>query len=224
MQYLKFAKLAYKCSLPKEVLQHGKKINENIIEGFFHSTPNDAQYYTFVCNDNSIIFSFRGSSSLNDFMVDANIFKICVPQFGNNVYVHRGFHSQFIEIDEEIKTTIQNYKPTKITCVGHSLGGALATLVSLSIKKKFDVEVTCCTFGSPRVGNYAFSKEFDDNVDISLRYVNENDIVTSMPRLLYYHVRGEIYLGNKNNDSWFHNFFGSVKDHYLDCYEKSILQ
>ena len=49
---------------------------------------------------------------------------------------------------------------------GHSLGGALAVLAAFDVKKLGQKQgsspkVTCITFGSPRVGNHAFCKEFE---------------------------------------------------------------
>lgn len=232
LYYYDFAKMAYKCpEICENIALRGRAIDGSVKLGYFSSTPNDAQYYTFVGDDKNLIFAFRGSSSLNDFMVDANIFKTNVPRFGSEVYVHKGFFSQFVEFEQEIKSRVSYYvkntlfdSPIKVTCIGHSLGGALASLTSLAIKKMFGdrVHVTCSTFGSPRVGNHAFSVEFNDAVDKSYRYVNENDIVAFMPKLLYYHVKGEVRLGNPYEDSWVVKMFGSVKDHYLDSYKDSI--
>lgn len=49
---------------------------------------------------------------------------------------------------------------------GHSLGGALAQLAAHDIAKLCQdcgktVRVGCYTYGSPRVGNHAFAREFD---------------------------------------------------------------
>ena len=45
-----------------------------------------------------------------------------------------------------------------VLATGHSLGGALATLAAVDIKKKLGGDVEFINFGSPRVGN----KEFFD--------------------------------------------------------------
>ena len=44
---------------------------------------------------------------------------------------------------------------------GHSLGGALATLAALDIKRKLPgLKLRVYTFGSPRTGNHAFAAEY----------------------------------------------------------------
>jgi predicted lipase len=43
------------------------------------------------------------------------------------------------------------------------------------------VPVSCYTFGSPRVGNNAFVKEFNRIVDKAVRVVHRNDLVPTLP-------------------------------------------
>lgn len=57
--------------------------------------------------------------------------------------------------------------------VGHSLGGALATLAAMYFGSIYpDVRHVCITFGAPRVGDKAFVSEFKKHVDESVRCVN----------------------------------------------------
>lgn len=69
---------------------------------------------------------------------------------------------------------------------GHSLGAALTTLFVMENKdkKKFDI-TTCCTFGSPHVGNTEFVHFFDQlsltSSFTSWRIANNQDIVTKIP-------------------------------------------
>ena len=53
-----------------------------------------------------------------------------------------------------------------LVCAGHSLGGALAQLAANDIargaqQQLLRAEITCYTFGSPRVGNHAFAAEYN---------------------------------------------------------------
>ncbi len=50
------------------------------------------------------------------------------------------------------------------SCAGHSLGGALGELAAIDISKAaadagIRVQLSCYTFGAPRVGNHAFAAE-----------------------------------------------------------------
>ena len=60
---------------------------------------------------------------------------------------------------------------------GHSLGGALATLAAYDLKgvaakHNLDVQVSCYTFGAPRVGNHAFAEDFDTIINDCFHVVN----------------------------------------------------
>lgn len=80
---------------------------------------------------------------------------------------------------------------------GHSLGAALATLFTSRVLSEMDNGKRwnlkgLYTFGSPRVGNRQFRERFDkaarENGVTVVRFRNEDDIVTRVPRFLYEHV------------------------------------
>lgn len=204
---------------------------------FFDSSvrnkQSDAQIYTLIFDD-KIIFACRGTESLSDIFTDLLCIKetfqdltYCNQVDTNkytNIKVHRGFLNQYNTIKYTIMATLFNesWKQTevakKIIFVGHSLGGALSTLGAACAKAHFGdkFHVQCYTFGSPRVGNAAFANYFDDNVDISVRYVNGCDIVARIPRIFYEHVKGEKQIGIIPN--WIYNKIGKIQDHFIDKY------
>mmetsp|Transcript_10997 Transcript_10997/g.44291 ORF Transcript_10997/g.44291 Transcript_10997/m.44291 type:complete len:687 (+) Transcript_10997:14-2074(+) len=77
---------------------------------------------------------------------------------------------------------------------GHSLGGALCTLLAADLGASVksgsrNFTVTAINFGSPRVGNRAFVATYNDLVPDSVRVVNGDDLVPTLPALLgYRHV------------------------------------
>ena len=78
---------------------------------------------------------------------------------------------------------------------GHSLGGALATLCAadLAANTKF-TSPSVYTFGSPRVGNPTFAGFFNRRTGPHYRVYNSEDVVTSLPPLLYKSPRtGQLY-------------------------------
>ena len=104
-------------------------------------------------------FVFRGTTTANnnaDIISDARI----GTQFSKNgTQVHIGFNEIFKSMFKDIREFLsQNQK--KITgtihCIGHSLGGAVATLAADWIKSQTGLTVKLYTFGQPRIGMAAF--------------------------------------------------------------------
>lgn len=131
--------------------------------------------------------------------------------FKEEVQVHSGFLSAYDSVRNRllsfIKTSISFKDGEKdetskwhVYVTGHSLGGALATLLALELSSsqmaKFGrINVTMYNFGSPRVGNKRFAEEYNKRVKDSWRVVNHRDIIPSVPRLMgYCHVAQPVYL------------------------------
>ncbi|KAM3326937.1 hypothetical protein P3S67_002063 [Capsicum chacoense] len=131
--------------------------------------------------------------------------------FKEEVQVHSGFLSAYdsvrIRLISLIKKAI-DYRdddldlPNKwhVYVTGHSLGGALATLLALELSssqlaKRGAIRVTMYNFGSPRVGNKKFAEVYNVKVKDSWRVVNHRDIIPTVPRLMgYCHVAQPVYL------------------------------
>ncbi len=66
----------------------------------------------------------------------------------------------------DITQALNKYPTYKLVLVGHSLGGAVATLAGLDFKARgWDPHVT--TFGEPKVGNTALNKYINDRFNIT---------------------------------------------------------
>ena len=197
----------------------------------------DAQLFTII-KDNTIIFSVRGTESLNDVKTDLSFIKVPFQDvmYANSVdtkkykdiCVHKGFLDQFNTVKYSVMATIfgslwSNSPIKNVIFTGHSLGGAIATLLSACVKAHFQDKfiVECYTFGSPRCGNKDFVRYFDDHVDVSIRFVNKDDIVTNIPKLFYYHVKGYQQLGNRSK-SFLKKIFGNVENHFIKNYLESF--
>ncbi|XP_020872701.1 uncharacterized protein LOC9304431 isoform X3 [Arabidopsis lyrata subsp. lyrata] len=131
--------------------------------------------------------------------------------FKQEVQVHSGFLSAYdsvrIRIISLLKMAI-GYIDDVAECedkwhvyvTGHSLGGALATLLALELSssqlaKRGAITVTMYNFGSPRVGNKQFAEIYNQKVKDSWRVVNHRDIIPTVPRLMgYCHVAHPVYL------------------------------
>jgi Lipase (class 3) len=81
-------------------------------------------------------------------------------------------------------------KATAVTICGHSLGGALATLLALDVAANTMFRnPTAFTYASPRSGDTPFTVFYDHMVPNTLRIANRMDLVPKLPMPpLYDHV------------------------------------
>lgn len=229
-------------------------------EPHFYSSNKDCQVY--ICKYNNLLcISFRGTESIDDIFTDLNILRTQINfDFPNdlktNIHVHNGFLNQFESVKDYLDQEIVEYyikninnnkenkkkNENKIIFSGHSLGGALATIASLYFKLKYkELNVTCITFGSPRVGCNDFVKLFNKEIKDTYRFVNDNDPIPCLPTVWRFkHVNGLHWL-NKNKIEkeiivWrFYRFvknlllsyfnlggYNSLKDHNCNEYVKDL--
>ena len=110
---------------------------------------------------------------------------------------------------EELINDMNKNKDYQIIFIGHSFGGAIATLSIFSFVKNYleNRDPILITFGQPRVGNEEFAKKFNELIPNVYRIANINDKITSIPPInekLY-----ELYNKITNND--FMILFGRMK-------------
>jgi triacylglycerol lipase len=133
-----------------------------------------------------VVVAFRGTQpdEWKDILADANI--LLVPW--RTGLVHCGFKKAFDAIVPQLDPILQRLTPGRtLWFCGHSLGAAMATLAA----DHYGAGTRgVCTFGSPRVGDHAFSSAFSAKFSgKSLRYVNDHDVVTHVPPPIgYEHV------------------------------------
>uniref|UniRef100_A0A7N0T7Y3 Fungal lipase-type domain-containing protein n=1 Tax=Kalanchoe fedtschenkoi TaxID=63787 RepID=A0A7N0T7Y3_KALFE len=138
--------------------------------------------------------------------------------FNQEVQVHSGFLGAYDSVRTRLISLVklsigfndnaEQEHSWKVYVTGHSLGGALATLLALELSssqlaKRGAISVTMYNFGSPRVGNRRFAEVYNERVKDSWRVVNHRDIIPTVPRLMgYCHVAQPVYLatgGLKNS-------------------------
>ena len=140
-----------------------------------------------VDKENSIVISFRGTDGLIDGI--SNLQVQCIPfEYGGRV--HKGFKNAFDSIKHKLISGINkltnNEKPKTFYIVGHSRGGAIATLAAAYIAREISPEeIQVVTFGSPRVGNETFKKEYEKLIKESkikhTRYEEFLDLIPHLP-------------------------------------------
>ena len=96
---------------------------------------------------------FRGTTEANnkaDFISDA---RIGIERSVTGLPVHIGFNHTFKSMLPEIKQFVSEAKITgTVHCIGHSLGGAVASLAADWASRTLSLPVKLYTFGQPRTG------------------------------------------------------------------------
>lgn len=101
----------------------------------------------------------------------------------NNKAVHKGFNQIFNSFKNDLAIQLRAMNPTRVHCIGHSLGGALANLVAEWVDTKGLGSPHIYTFGSPRVGKNSFSESITFNLgrECINRAYHKTDIVPMVP-------------------------------------------
>ena len=153
---------------------------------------------------NYIFIGFRGSTNLENWITNIH-FSMIYP-YSNNIGIEKGFYNLFesmkIEIYNNIKILSKKYNSKKLLITGHSLGGAISTLLNFDVLYNgLEYKTYLITFGSPRVGNQNFVNEFNKHKSYSFRITHNYDIVPHLPQeLLHYnHIQNEIWYNDDNS-------------------------
>ena len=123
-----------------------------------------------------------------------------IDYFG--IEVHSGFWNCHTRVRERIIGTILETWHKELGSVwitGHSLGGALATLLAFELSLKHHIPCVVYTFGSPRVGNKHFSLKFNCAVSECYRICTDGDLITGLPKWRYKHVGNHIVVDKLGN-------------------------
>lgn len=101
------------------------------------------------------------------------------PSLTNGVKVHQGFinayNSVVGQVLDTVRSQIQQFNSYSVVTVGHSLGGALASIAGVSIKANFaSTPIRMFTFGQPRTGNPSYAALVEDLVGAGNIYRGEH--------------------------------------------------
>ena len=92
-------------------------------------------------------------------------------------------------------------KSRRIFVTGHSLGGAIATLITTRCHRYPELpNPTLVTFGSPKVGNDAYVKYMNSLGVMHYRWVNNADVVARNPVLPSYAHHGKLVYFDHNGN------------------------
>lgn len=147
-----------------------------------------------------IVLSFRGSSTIRNYIADLNIALLSFVCTGCKV--HAGFLTAWREprtkVLAAIKAAQTKYPSYKLIVTGHSLGGAVATLAAADLRSQ-GIPADLFTYGSPRVGNKEFAEFVSKQTGVTARVTHTSDPVPRLPPLVltpFRHTTPEYWLSN----------------------------
>ena len=145
----------------------------------------DTQCYI-AARPRHILIGFRGSElKMEDWL--ANFKAVTDPGPFTGTRVHEGFQDALFPVIMQLSYLLKQYQRagTQVWVTGHSLGGALATLLSAMMLEHGLPLTGLYTYASPRVGNKKFEREMNKATAntrvLNARVVNEHDVVPHIP-------------------------------------------
>jgi predicted lipase len=148
-----------------------------------------------ICQDQTgdVAIAIRGTEGTLEWIHDADFLLVPCPFLTGAGHTEDGFTAMY----ESLRTGVAANSPTvvnawaklpfprsvsSVTVCGHSLGGALATLLALDVAANTSYKnPSVYTFGSPRTGDSLFASTYDQVVKNSYRVANRLDIVPTLP-------------------------------------------
>jgi hypothetical protein len=140
-----------------------------------------------------VVIAIRGTEGILEWVHDAEFLQVPCPFLAGAGQTEDGFTAMY----ESLRTGAASDSPTvvnalvelrfpqpvsSVTICGHSLGGALATLLALDVAANtvFN-EPAVYSYGSPRTGDSLFASTYNQVVKNSYRIANRLDIIPALP-------------------------------------------
>lgn len=132
----------------------------------------------------------RGTRFLADWLTNLNI-GTSRSAYGQSI--HNGFHQAFLSMQTQLNpfiTALASKGIHSVHCIGHSLGGALATVCAEHIKASTSFKPYLYTFGAPRVGMRSFADILSSNLGPKrmFRVYHRTGIVPCIPFWPFVHA------------------------------------
>lgn len=185
----------YTDALKTDIQALGYSFLEPILGNDFHGVTATFGFIA-LSSDKECVCALRGTA-VKDFLewLD-DIEAVPVPSPFGHGFVHLGFKDVYgsLRLKQQSSAAILSVatfteslfatgRATSLTTAGHSLGGALATMVALAVKtaRPHDA-VNSYTFASPRMGDHDFMTSYDFLLrDSTYRVENCFDAVPNLP-------------------------------------------
>jgi predicted lipase len=154
-----------------------------------------------------VVVAIRGTEGVHEWIHDAQFFPTRCPFHPGIGHTEDGFTTMYnamrvgtggdaLSVAEALPKLKFKRAITSLTICGHSLGGALATLLALdvavnTVNRDFNFPPSVYTYASPRTGDDSFVALYNHAVPNTFRIANRVDLVPKLPLPpLYEHVLG----------------------------------
>ena len=140
-----------------------------------------------------LVIAIRGTEGILEWIHDAEFILVPCPFLAGAGHTDDGFTAMY----ESLRTGAEPGSPTvvnalaklpfphpviSVTICGHSLGGAVATLLGLDVAANSAFsDLAVYSYGSPRTGDSLFASTYNQVVTDSYRIANRLDIVPALP-------------------------------------------
>jgi hypothetical protein len=167
--------------------------------------------YGFVLQDDggNVVVSLRGTEGIWEWLHDAMYLSVPCPINRGAGFTEDGFTAIYRsmtldplagapQLAQALQSLPLNKAPVSMTVCGHSLGGALATLLAfdLALNSSFQNQ-SVYTYASPRTGDPIFAATYNHVAPNTYRLANRLDIVPKLPLPpMYEHVNQLIDLNS----------------------------
>jgi hypothetical protein len=150
-----------------------------------------------------VVIAIRGTEGIQEWIHDANFLMVPTPFLPGAGHTDDGFTAMYLSMQTALGagstpvtkalSALAFPRPlTSLTICGHSLGGALATLLALDVAANTSFKnPTVYTYASPRTGGPNFASTYNQVVPNTTRIAGRLDLVPKLPLPpLYEHVLG----------------------------------
>ncbi len=148
--------------------------------------------------DEGMVFVFEGTQDMEDVIIDLQVATTVPYKDHPTARVHEGFWKAYSSVRDEIMLIAKNTEST-LYCTGHSLGGAMATLLAVDMQETIGRRCIMYNLAAPRVGSRDFTMLFESESE-NHRITHWSDPVPHLPPLLmgFRHVGDEAWY----NEAW----------------------
>lgn len=132
----------------------------------------------------TIIYAFRCTVDYRNYFEDFSFLLVPYTRC-KECQVHIGFYEAFKSIESKVIATATKLlamdPEAQILSIGHSLGGAMATLTALELQHRFIKVKELHTFGAPRIGNSQLAAFMKEKLPNTYRVIHYRDLAPHLP-------------------------------------------